>query len=138
VRVVARLGAMQARANGRMLDTCRVTKPGTSDRGALNPTTGQYDSTPAVVMVYEGSCRMGRIEIPHAAASTSGEATWQVQDSVLHLPLDGTTGIAAGQTVTYLTSDANPALEGRSFGIIAVVVGTQLTARRCIVREVVS
>jgi hypothetical protein len=121
-----------------MTDTCRITKPGIGARGAINPTTGQYDSAPAAVTVYEGACRLGRVEIPHVAQAVGGETTWDVQDSVLHLPLDSTTeGVVAGCTVTYLSSELNPALEGRVFGVLGVVAGTNLTARRCLVREVV-
>lgn len=138
MRGIARLGAMQARANSRMTDTCRVTKPVTGTRGALNNTTGKYDAAPDDPTVYEGPCRLGRVEIPHAAQAVGGEATWDVQDSVLHLPLDGTELVTADCKVEYLTSDMNPALEGRRFGILGVVGGTNLTARRCLVREVVA
>lgn len=122
-----------------MSDTCLITRPGPGTRGPLNPTTGQYDASPADVTVYEGVCRLGRVEIPHVSQAVGGEATWDVQDSVLHLPLSSETeGVGAGQTVEYLSSAVNPALEGRKFGILGVVAGTNLTARRCVVREVVS
>lgn len=120
-----------------MTDTCRITKPGTGSRGAINPTTGQYDSTPATVTVYEGPCRLGRVDIPTGSAAAGGDASWNTQDSVLHLPLtEDTELVAVDNTVTYLTSAANPRLEGRSFGIVAIVEGTNLTALRCRVREV--
>lgn len=122
-----------------MVDECRVTTPGTGTRGALNPTTGKYDAAPAAVTVYEGPCRLGRVEIPHMTQAAAGDATWDVQDSVLHLPLtDDTAAVAAGCSVEYLSSDANPALVGRKFGVLAVIGGTHLTARRCLVREVVA
>lgn len=138
MRAPSRLPAFRARAVSLMSDTCLITRPGTGTRGPLNPTTGQYDAAPAAVTVYEGPCRLGRIEIPHTSQATSGEATWDVQDSVLHLPIEDTDSVGAGQTVEYLSSEVNPALEGRSFGILGVVAGTNLTARRCIVREVIA
>jgi hypothetical protein len=120
-----------------MTDTCRITKPGTGSRGAINPTTGQYDSAPAAVTVYEGACRLGRAN-PTIQQAVAGDASWDVQDSLLHLPLDSTTeGVAAGQTVVYLSSADNPALVGAEFGVLGVVVSTQVTARRCLVRQVV-
>lgn len=128
----------QGFANSLMTDTCIVTTPGVGTRGPINPTTLKYDAAPADVTVYEGACRLGRIEIPHVTQAVGGEATWGVQDSVLHLPIADTEDVAAGQSVEYLSSTANPALVGRKFGIIGVVAGTNLTARRCIVREVVS
>jgi hypothetical protein len=121
-----------------MTDTCRVTAPGVGTRGALNPTTGKYSSAPAGVTVYEGACRLGRVEIPHVSQAAGGEAVWDTADSVLHLPIEGTETVAAGCTVSYLTSSANPALEGRSFGVVGVVAGTYMTARRCLVREVIA
>lgn len=121
-----------------MTDTCRITTPGEGTRGSINPTTFQYDAGPADVTVYEGPCRLGRVEIPNVAQAVGGEATWDVQQSVLHLPIADTELVAAGATVTYLTSDVNPALEGRVFGVVGIVGGTYLTARRCLVREVVS
>jgi hypothetical protein len=124
-------------AEARMEDSCQITAPGTGARGPLNPTTGKYDASPAVVTVYTGPCRLGRVDIPHVAQAVGGEAAWDVQDSVLHLPIDGSEDVAAGQTVTYLASDANPALMGKVFGIVGIVGGTHLTARRCLVREVV-
>jgi hypothetical protein len=132
------LPLLQAEALARMTDTCIITKPGTGARGPINSTTGKYDSSPADVTVYEGMCRLGRIEIPHITQAAGGEATWNVQDSVLHLPMVDTDDVAAGQSVEYLSSSANPGLVGRKFGILGVVAGTNLTARRCIVREVVS
>lgn len=137
MRAVSRLPAFQARAVSLMSDTCRVTKPGTP-AGAINPTSlRRVDPAPATV--YEGACRLGRIEIPHVAQASAGEATWDVQDSVLHLPLSSATqAVAAGQTVEYLTSAANPALVGRKFGVLSVIAGTNMTARRCLVREVVA
>lgn len=136
MRATARLGAMQARAVSRMADTCLVTSPGTRS-ASPDPTTLQYVDGPPVT-VYTGACRLGRVDIPNIAQAVGGEATWDVQDSVLHLPLTGTDSVAEGQTVTYLTSTRNPALVGKVFGIVGVVGGTDLTARRCLVREVVS
>lgn len=128
----------RAEANSLMTDTCIVTAPGAGARGPINQTSLQYDAAPGDVTVYEGACRLGRIEIPHVTQAVGGEAAWNVQDSVLHLPMEDTDEVAAGQSVEYLSSAANPALVGRKFGIIGVVSGTNLTARRCIVREVVS
>lgn len=127
----------QRAANARMTDTCRITAPGVG-LGTIDPTTlARIPATP--VTVYEGPCRLGRVEIPISSAAAGGEASWDTQDSVLHLPLgDDTEAVAVGNTVTYLTSTANPRLVGRSFGITSIVEGTNLTALRCRVREVVA
>lgn len=135
--IEAELPFLRAEANARMTDTCRITKPGVG-AGTLDPSTGER-IPPAAVTVYEGPCRLGRVEIPISSAAAGGEASWDTQDSVLHLPLGADTlAVAVDHTVTYLTSTANPRLVGRQFGIVAVVEGTDLTALRCRVREVVS
>lgn len=117
-----------------MLDTCRITKPGTPT-GPIDPTTlRRTDPTP--VTVYEGACRLGRVDVPMVAQAVAGEAAWDTQDFVLHLPMAGTAEVAANQTVQYLTSVTNPALEGHVFGLMGVLASSQATARRCRVREV--
>lgn len=117
-----------------MLDTCRITRPGVGAR-VLNPITLKYaDPTPETV--YEGMCRLGRVDVPTVAQAAAGEASWDTQDFVLHLPVTGTDGVAADQTVTYLTSATNPALVGIAFGLMGVLTSSQATARRCRVREV--
>lgn len=119
-----------------MTDTCRITAPGVGE-GTIDPVTLER-VPPAPVTVYQGACRLGRIEIPNAQSAAGGEAAWSTQDMVLHLPLGtATASVAVDNTVTYLTSSANPRLVGRSFGIVAIVEGTDLTALRCRVREVV-
>lgn len=136
MRSVGRLGAFRAMAESRMLDTCRITVPG-SGAPVLDPVTLTY-TDPAPVDVYEGPCRLGRVDVPMVSQALGGAAAWDTQDFVLHLPMADTESVAAGATVTYLTSDANPALEGRQFGVLGVLSATQTTARRCRVREVVA
>lgn len=133
--IAQELPFLRAEAIARMTDACRVTIPGPGTR-VLDPVTLEYVDPPPVV-VYEGPCRLGRVEIPHVSQAVSGEATWDTQDAVLHLPFAATETVVAGATVTYLTSSMNPALVGKVFGVVGVVGGTQLTARRCLVREVV-
>lgn len=130
------LPLLRAEAESRMTDTCQITIPG-SGAGTIDPVTlARIPATP--VTVYEGPCRLGRVQAPTTSQAAAGEATWDTQDSVLHLPIEDSELVRPGATVTYLTSERNPALEGHVFGVIGVVDGTDLTARRCRVREVVA
>lgn len=122
-----------------MTDTCRITAPGTGDQGAINTTTFQYDSAPGDVTIYEGICQFDHPPLPAAAQRVGGgEAAWDLQESILKLPANESDGVRSGQTVECLTSDDDPDLEGRKFGVVAVPTASQKTARRCRIREVVS
>lgn len=123
-------------AESRMTDTCRVTKPGTGGR-VLNPVTRKYEDPPPVT-VYEGSCRLGSAgQLAGVSAAVSGEATWETQDAILHLPVAGSEGIESGQTVEYLTSPFDQALVGRKYGVVGPGDLSQGTARRLLVRRAV-
>jgi hypothetical protein len=120
--IEAELPFLRVEAEARMTDTCRVTAPGVGTRGALNQTTGKYSSAPAGVTVYEGAVPPGPRGDPHMsrrrpAATLSGTCRLGAA------PADRGHGDGgAGCTVSYLTSSiANPALEGRSFGVVGVV-----------------
>lgn len=135
--IEAELPFLRAEAESRMTDTCRITTPGAAGSGEINPITLGRDA-PTPTTVYEGACRLGREPAPTASTAVGGEAAWTTHDVVLHLPLGSSTAaVAVDNTVTYLTSTANPRLVGRTFGIVAIVEGTDLTALRCRVREVV-
>lgn len=134
--VEAALPGLRAAAESRMTDTCRVTKPG-AGAGNLDPDTG-VRTNPIPVTVYQGPCRLGRVDVPNVQAAAGGEATWETQDSVLHLPAIAAAGVRPDMTVEYLTAAHNPALVGKQFGVIGVVGSSQATAHRCLVREVVS
>lgn len=133
----------RAEAEALMTDTCRITRPGDGQR-TRNEQTGKY-TEPDPVTVYEGPAR-----IPSRTGATAGsahdaaagEASWKVSEYPLSIPLDGegyTAGeiVAPGQTVTWLTSAADPALVGRRFGIIAPARQTYAVARRFTMREAV-
>lgn len=117
-----------------MVDTCRITRPGTG-KGERNDATGQYDDAPAAVTVYEGPCRIPRRDNMASSTSHAGEAEWQVGEYPLSLPIehegyaDGEE-VKVGHTVTYLTSADDPSLAGNEYGITAVSDQSQATARR--------
>lgn len=117
----------------RQRDTCRITRPG-EGKGPFNSETGQYDP-PEPVVVYEGPCRIPRRENMVGSVSAAGEASWQVGEYPLNLPLVGSGYVAGeevktGQIVTYLTSPDDPTLVGNVYTISDSADHSQATARR--------
>jgi len=140
VFTAAELAEHRGDAESRMVDTCRITRPGDGPR-VPNPETLAYEG-PAPVTVYEGKCRIPRRVAGSAQSSDAGEATWQVGEYPLAIPLDGDGYVAGetvgvGQTVEYLTSTTDPDLVGRSYGITGVSHQTHATERRFRMKEVV-
>lgn len=132
--VEAALTAGRDAAESLMTDTCQITKPGTG-QGPWNPSTGTYDPPPPVE-VYNGKCRLKTPSVVNPFQADGAGTAWQVEQSVLSLPVDAT-GIESGMTVNYLTAPYNPSLEGRVFGITGPARGSQTTAQRVLVQEVV-
>lgn len=136
--IEAQLPFLRAEAESLMTDTCRITKPG-AGAPTLDPVTLQYvDSAPTVV--YEGICRISSRTGGITGGSTlasAGDAAWDVSEFPLSLPIKGSGDVAVGHTVTYLTSDFDPSLEGQVFGITAVPRQTLATARRFRMKQVV-
>lgn len=138
------LASGRAEAEALLTDTCRITRAGTGDR-VRNPVTGKY-TDPDPVVVYEGPARIpsrANSSSGSARAADAGEASWQVSDFPLTLPLDGPgyvdgEAVGPGQTVTWLTSATDPDLVGRVFGIVAPARQTYAVARRFLMREGVS
>lgn len=127
---------------GRMRDTCRITKPGTGAR-VKNEETGTY-TDPDPVTVYEGKCRIprrsGATTSTSSAGSTSNTGTaWQVGEYPLAIPIDapGSADVRPGHTVTYLTAADDPALVGQVFGITEPSRQSAATERRFKMKQVV-
>jgi hypothetical protein len=120
----------RAKAEARMEDTCRVTRPGEGERW-LNPETGKYED-PAPVTVYEGPCRIPRRDSVTSDRVQAGETAFSVGQYPLDLPFSEPTAahVKAGMTVTYLTAADNTELVGNVYGITEVADQSQATARR--------
>lgn len=111
-----------------MTDTCRITRPGTGS-GTKNDETGQIEK-PEPVVVYDGPCFIPRRDNMASSTSNAGEATWEVGEYPLSLPISGSEEVKVGHTVTYLTSAHDPTLAGNVYGITGVGDQSQATARR--------
>src|SRR5688500_15713819 len=84
--IAAALPELRAQAESLMQDACEVTVPG-AGRGPWNEETGTYDPPPPVVL-YAGKCRVRQ---PNTGGNQSeaGEATFNVSDRIVSLPLSG-------------------------------------------------
>lgn len=129
-----------------MLDTCKITKPGTGGR-VFDEATGEY-ADPARVTVYEGPCRMQvKADInSNVVETTAGEHEWTYLTSSLQLPVGDDPRIVTGSSADvavdhiaeWLTCPDDPNMEGRLFNITGPFHKSQAVYRRFRVREVVA
>jgi uncharacterized protein DUF6093 len=132
--VTAALPALRAQAESLQTDACTVTHPGTGE-GTFDPVTGA--TTPPVgTTVYAGQCRFRAPTLSEANVS-AGEHVWTVQDAVLSLPVTAT-GVQVGDTAVCTASQMDPDLPETVWTVMAVLRGSQITARRLIVRQATS
>lgn len=111
-------------------DRCVITREVV---GVFDPATGETPALPPLGM-YAGKCRL-RMPTLAERASTSGEHQWTMQDSVLSLPHEATGGVRIHDKVTITACELDPEMVGAEFAVIAVLRGSQTTARRFAVRE---
>lgn len=129
-----RLTNMQARAEQRMRDTCRVSVLSGSD-GPLDPDTGLPVSGAAQV-VYEGPCRLRML----GRAATSGQGSTQVAGDVvvtstpmLHLPVSAPhVPVGAVVVITGVPTDdpAGHLRLGQRLRVTGLTFGTDVTSQR--------
>ncbi|HET6916595.1 MAG TPA: DUF6093 family protein [Acidimicrobiales bacterium] len=124
----------RAAAEALMTDTCQITKPGTGDP-VYDSATGTY-APPAPVEVYNGKCKLKTPHVVNPFQADGAGTPWQVEQATLSLPADAPS-IEQGWTVNYLTAPYNTVLEGRVFGVTGPAHGSQTTAQRVLVQEVV-
>lgn len=138
--IAAALPELQAQAESMMRDACTVTVPG-EGRGPWNDDTGTYDP-PAPVTLYAGKCRVRQ---PNTGGNTAdaGEATFNVSDRIVSLPLSGdgyaagVTGIPVGATVAITATVGDPFMVGKAFTYLSPASQqTYPTARRMRCKEV--
>jgi hypothetical protein len=140
------LARARAFAEAQFPDTCRITKPGEPDPDAvMDPDTLQYPE-PTPTTVYEGICKIPRrsAALTSGAAAAAGEASWEVGEYPLDLPIDGTGyqdgagPVKPGMTVTILTAANDPELVNEEFGITEPSRQSTATVRRFRMKQVVS
>jgi len=129
-------------AEGRMTDTCQITKPGEGEP-VFDDASGKYVA-PAPVEVYGpataphfGKCRIPRRAgvLTSGAASQAGEVGWEIGEWPLDLPVGGTEALSPSMVVNYLTAELDASLPGRTYTLVEPARQSQSTARRFKMKE---
>jgi hypothetical protein len=120
--------AARAFALGLQTDTCTITRAGGR---SLNTTTGVTTYTSSEV--YSGACRLRPRDVQDRIVDHGGEQV-SVGSHVLSLPITVTT-VEPGDTVALGTSVYDGDLSGRTFTVVGVLAGSQVSARRISVQE---
>lgn len=128
--LTAVLPELRAQAASLRTAACTITRPSTD--GTFDPETGT--TTYPETTIYEGECRLRAPSLADRE-TFSGEHEFTLQDAVLSLPIEAV-GLKTNDLVTVTASAMDPDLIGRQYTLIAVHRGSQITARRCVVREV--
>lgn len=140
--IAAALPEMRAQAESLMTDTCMATMPDPDGKPIWNSATGAYDDPPPITVYgpdiepHRGKCKLKAPALVNPFNATAGPESWQVEQSVLSIPIDAP-ALTAVMTVTYLTAAYNPNLAGRVFGVMGPHHESASTAQRVLVKEVV-
>lgn len=135
MRALGRLGAMRARAESRMLDTFELRQY--DDAWTYNAGAGEDGHSYTTLFTTPG-----RVKVEGGLSVRDAEVGGRTSASVvrtLHLPIGSDVippGTVAVCTAVHATSD--PTLLGAALRIGGVAPGSQTTARRLEVEEVVS
>lgn len=132
--IAAALPELRAHAESRMIDACRVTRPG-EGQGPWNDETRDYDP-PAPVTVYDGRCEVQERDTQEQDR-LAGEAELDTQRYTVKLPVAASVGVRKGDDVEITAATLDPDLQGRHFTVGALHHKTYATARRLPCIEVV-
>lgn len=136
-RVAGVLARGRRAAEALMVDTCRITRPGTGERD-YDKGTMQY-TDPQREVVYEGKCRVQlTAQSVGASNQAAGERLTTIQVAELQLPVVGTEGVAVHDVAEILTAKNDDALQGRQLTIAARHEKTHATSRRLRLKEATS
>ena len=134
------MSAVEAMLRGRRLaeslmrSMCTITRAGTGPR-VFDEATGTYTDPPRVP-VYVGRCKVQDADRT-ASEAEAGDREAGVVGLSLHLPIDGSGGVARDDVAVIDSNPDDPALVGRRFVVRAPHDGTLKTARRLPVEAVV-
>lgn len=126
------LAAGRAAAISLMVDACEITRAGGPP--VWDETLGDY-THPTPVLVWSGPCRVQTRQLMVGEADV-GERVVGLVRVEIHVPVEGTTDVARGDTVTITGARFDPALVGRAFTVQSGHAGTHKTARRLSVETV--
>lgn len=132
--IASYLPDLRGAAESMQMDKCTITRAGVGE-GTFDPETGAT-TPPDPETLYTGACRF-RAPTLAEQTTTAGEHAWTTEDSVLSVPVS-VTGLQVDDVVTVTASQLDPDLPGTVHVVMAVLRGSQITARRLIVRHVSS
>jgi hypothetical protein len=122
LQVEGLLGQGRVAAQRLMVDTCTISRT-TADTVAANG-----DTTPTVVEVYDGPCRLRPRATEDRMVEVQGDDVG-VAAFVVSLPITAT-GIQPGDRVEITASALDPDAVGRTLTVLGAITGSQITARR--------
>jgi hypothetical protein len=135
VDLTADLLYLQAEAESRMLDTCRITRADPDADNAVDPVTG-LPAAGTRTTVYEGKCRLrtpGTVSTGSTRQS-AGDVITSVTP-ILSVPISAPAAWVDDR-VEMLTS-VNPAVVGLRLTVSGLVPSSQITAQRVSVTAVI-
>lgn len=114
-----------------MVDQCRIRRAGE----ATEDDDGNV--TPSYTTVYEGRCKVQQQAV-QSRPSDAGEASLLMVRRELHLPVEASVGVRAGDRVEVTAFVFDPDLVGRALVVRDEAAKSMATARRLGVEEVTS
>lgn len=125
--IAAELPFLRAEAEGRMVDSCTVTRP-SATQGPWDDATGTYGPGEPET-VYTGRCEVQLVEVlPQVAVS--GEVDVFTQRVVVKLPVASSAGVRINDVVTVASGTNDASLAGRTYVVRGGHAKTYATARR--------
>lgn len=129
--IQAALPRLRAHAESRMVDTCLIERSLGLQPDPDNP----LKRIEAWATVYEGKCRW-QMRTTATQITTAGDVRFHVQQTELHLPVDGSGDVGEDMRVTAVSCVNDPSREGHRFTVTEEHSKTDATARRLLVKEV--
>jgi hypothetical protein len=124
--VAAALPGLRAEAEALMVDSCRITKPGSGT--VWDEDAGEYVDGPPIT-VYEGRCRI-RNAYPAPQSVQAGQVAWGLDIIIISIPIGAAAGIERGCEWELTASTNDPDSVGMKASIMADHVQTFSTACR--------
>ena len=123
----AALAAGRRAAEGLMVDSCTITRPGAGDP-VFNPATGGY-TDPAPVEVYSGRCRVQVTASLDVRATGHGGQAVNLTRVTVTIPIDAT-DVLPEDVVAIDTAAHDTVLASRTMTVKGAEAKTHATARR--------
>lgn len=130
--ITAALPLLRTEAEGRMVDSCTITRP--TDEETFDDTTGTYDDTDTST-IYTGKCEVQLSDGLNARGTNTGGSDVTITRLTVKIPVSAT-GVKVGDLVTITVGTHDPTLVDSKFAVVAGHAKTFATARRLEVERV--